>query len=86
MVHANVGTANALTGLINASRGNIPVIFTSGRTPYSETGDREGLRTREVHWPQEMFDQGALAREIVKWDYELKDKAVLETVVDRAIN
>jgi len=86
MVHVNVGTANALTGLINASRGNIPVIFTSGRTPYSETGDREGLRTREVHWPQEMFDQGALAREIVKWDYELKDKAVLETVVDRAIN
>ncbi len=33
-----------------------------------------------------MFDQGALAREMVKWDYELKDKAVLETVVDRALN
>ena len=86
MVHVNVGTANALNGIINASRGNIPVLFSSGRTPYSETGDREGLRTREVHWPQEMFDQGALAREMVKWDYELKDKAVLETVVDRAIN
>jgi len=86
MVHVNVGTANALNGIINASRGNIPVIFSSGRTPYSETGDREGRRTREVHWPQEMFDQGALAREMVKWDYELKDKAVLETVVDRAIN
>lgn len=86
MVHVNVGTANSLNGLINASRGNIPVIFSSGRTPYTETGDKHGKRTREVHWPQEMFDQGALAREMVKWDYELRDKAVLETVVDRAIN
>jgi acetolactate synthase-1/2/3 large subunit len=86
MVHVNVGTANSLNGLINASRGNIPVIFSSGRTPYTETGDRVGLRTREVHWPQEMFDQGALTREMVKWDYELRDQAVLETVVDRALN
>ena len=33
-----------------------------------------------------MFDQGALAREFTKWDYELKNKEVLETVVDRALN
>ncbi len=55
MVHVNVGTANALNGIINASKGNVPVLFSSGRTPYSETGDREGRRTREVHWPQEKF-------------------------------
>ena len=86
MVHVNVGTANSMNGLINASKGKIPVIFTSGRTPYTEYGDRKGMRTREVHWSQEMFDQGALAREFTKWDYELKNKEVLETVVDRAIN
>ena len=28
MVHVNVGTANALCGLINGWRGNIPVLFT----------------------------------------------------------
>jgi len=86
MVHVNVGTANALNGLINAKRGRIPVIFSSGRTPWTEFGDKHGRRTREVHWPQEMFDQASLTREMVKWDYELKDKAVLETVVDRALN
>lgn len=86
MVHVNVGTANAMNGLINAARGRIPVIFSSGRTPYTEYGDRAGMRTREVHWPQEMFDQGALAREFTKWDYELRNKEVLETVVDRALN
>jgi len=86
MVHVNVGTANAMNGLINASRGNIPVIFSSGRTPFTEFGNKPGGRTREVHWPQEMFDQGSLAREFTKWDYELKNKEVLETVVDRAIN
>lgn len=86
MVHVNVGTANSLNGLINASRGNIPVIFSSGRTPYTEFGDKPGMRTREVHWSQEMYDQGSLAREFTKWDYELKNKEVLETVVDRALN
>lgn len=86
MVHVNVGTANSMNRLINASKGKIPVIFSSGRTPYTEYGHREGMRTREVHWSQEMFDQGALAREFTKWDYELKNKEVLETVVDRAIN
>jgi acetolactate synthase-1/2/3 large subunit len=38
MVHVNVGTANAMCGLINSWRGNIPVLFTSGRTPYAEEG------------------------------------------------
>ncbi len=30
MVHVNVGTANAICGLINGWRGNIPVLFTAG--------------------------------------------------------
>ena len=38
MVHVNVGTANALMGLINASRDNVPMLFTSGRTPLTERG------------------------------------------------
>src|SRR5687767_12424582 len=36
MVHVNVGMANAMCGVLNAWRGNLPVVFTSGRTPYSE--------------------------------------------------
>lgn len=38
MVHVNVGTANALCGLINASRENIPMLLAAGRTPWFEKG------------------------------------------------
>lgn len=86
MVHVNVGTANALGGLMNASKGNVPMLFTAGRTPYSEGRGLVGARTGEIHWPQEMRDQGSMVREIVKWDYELPNAQVLETAVDRALN
>src|SRR5690606_1023326 len=33
---------------------------------------------------QESFDQGALVREYVKWDYELRNADQLEAVIDRA--
>ncbi len=38
MVHVNVGMANALMGLLNAARDNVPILFTSGRTPITEEG------------------------------------------------
>jgi acetolactate synthase-1/2/3 large subunit len=65
MVHVNVGTANALMGLINASRDNVPMLFTSGRTPLTERG-LLGSRDLPIHWGQEMFDQGGMLRELVK--------------------
>ena len=85
MVHVNVGTANAICGLINGWRGNMPVFFTAGRTPFSEEGALMGMRSGEIHWPQEMRDQRAMVREFVKWDYELPNGEVLETAVDRAL-
>jgi len=84
MVHVIVGTANALGGIINASRAYVPILFTAGRTPLTE-GGLPGARDRHIHWAQEAFDQGAMVREFVKWDYELKMGAQLETVVDRAL-
>src|SRR4029434_9026245 len=38
-----------------------------------------------IHWAQESFDQAAMVREFVKWDYELRSASHLETVVDRAL-
>lgn len=84
MVHVNVGTANAICGVLNAYRQNIPIIFTSGRTPLYEEGP-DGARSLFIHWGQEMFDQAAMLREAVKWDYELRDARQVETVVDRAV-
>jgi acetolactate synthase-1/2/3 large subunit len=84
MVHVIVGAANATGGLMNAARANVPMLFTAGRNPITEAGFR-GSRNRPIHWAQESFDQGALVREFVKWDYELRNFAQLETVVDRAL-
>ena len=84
MLHTNVGTANAINMLINASRDRIPMLLTSGRTPFTETG-AEGSRSVHIHWAQEMFDQAGMLREMVKWDYEMKRGDQAATVVDRAL-
>jgi acetolactate synthase I/II/III large subunit len=85
MVHVIVGTANALGGIINAARAHAPILVTAGRTPLTEE-KLPGSRNRHIHWAQESFDQGAMVREFVKWDYELRLGGQLETVVDRALS
>lgn len=84
-VHNNVGTANALCGLMNAARDNVPTLLVAGRTPYTESGS---IASREVvvHWAQENFDQAGMVREQVKWDYELKSGQDTTEVIDRALD
>ena len=38
MVHVSVGTANAVCGIYNAARVNVPILFTAGRSPLTEGG------------------------------------------------
>ena len=83
MVHTVPGTANAVGGIVNAARSNVPMLFSAGRTPITE-GDTRGSRDGSIHWAQESFDQAAMVREWVKWDYELRHGADLENLVDRA--
>ena len=85
MMHVGVGTANAINGLINAARTQIPILFAAGRTPLTESGAVFGARNNYIHWAQEHFDQGAMLREFVKWDYELKHPEQVEAAVDRAL-
>ena len=84
MLHTNVGTANAINMLINASRDRVPMLLTSGRTPFTEAGV-EGSRNVHIHWAQEMYDQAGMLREMVKWDYEMKRGDQAASVVDRAM-
>ena len=42
MVHVIVGTANALGGIMNAARSNVPMLFSAGRNP-----DHRGGRPRQ---------------------------------------
>ena len=70
-VHVNVGLANAVMALLNAHSDDVPIFMMSGRNPLTE-GDRMGSRRSPIQYGQEMFDQNALVREAVKWDYELR--------------
>ncbi len=85
MLHVSVGAANAVCGIMNAARANVPILFTAGRTPVFEEGPL-GSRNSEIHWAQEMFDQAGMMRELIKWDYELRDGLQMPEVVDRAIS
>src|SRR5206468_8561703 len=85
MFHVSVGTANAVCGVMNAARDQIPILVTAGRTPLFESGPL-GARDTRIHWAQEMFDQGGMLRELVKWDYELRDACQIEAIVDRALS
>lgn len=84
MVHVSVGAANAVCGVMNARRDEIPMLFIAGRTPLYEKGEF-GARSGQIHWGQEMYDQGGMLRELVKWDYELRGGGNVDDVVDRAL-
>ena len=84
MLHVNVGLANSINALIDASRDRVPLLLTSGRTPITEEGPH-GARSVHIHWAQEMFDQAGMLREFVKWDYEMRRGDQVAEVVDRAL-
>jgi len=84
MVHVSVGTANMACAAMNAARENIAMLLTAGRTPITEAG-MLGSRDGYIHWAQEMYDQAGIVRELVKWDYELRNGEQLDTVLDRAL-
>lgn len=84
-VYSTVGTGNALSGIINASRARVPMLILATRTALSDDGAVAGARDTHVHWSQESFDQGGIVREFVKWDYELRSPRHVDEVVDRAL-
>ncbi len=85
MVHTTVGTANALCGIMNADRGNVPMLLAAGRSPWTESG-HPGSRNIGIHWSQENFDQGQMVRQYTRWDYELRAGQPVNTVVGRALD
>ncbi len=85
MVHVNVGTANTICGVMNAQRDNTPMLLAAGRTPLTEQG-HAGSRDIGIHWAQEQADQGAMLRQNVKWDYELRHGQPINTLVTRALD
>ena len=85
LVHTLPGTANALGGILNAQSSNVPLLLAAGRTPITE-GELRGGKSQHIHWRQESRDQGAIVREFVKWDYELRTNENIATVAQRALS
>jgi acetolactate synthase-1/2/3 large subunit len=83
LVHTLPGTANALGGILNAQSANVPVFLVAGRSPLTE-GELPGGKSQHIHWRQESRDQGAIVREFVKWDYEVRSNRNIATVIARA--
>ncbi|WP_158613696.1 thiamine pyrophosphate-requiring protein [Sulfodiicoccus acidiphilus] len=83
MVHTIPGTANSICGLLNAQSMRIPILLIAGRTPVTESGLR-GSRDQQIHWYQELRDQGELVRQFTKWDFECRLPSQVPHVLERA--
>ncbi|MCO6381519.1 thiamine pyrophosphate-requiring protein [Oceanicola sp. 502str15] len=84
LVHVDVGTTNAATGVHNACRSRLPVLLMAGKAPYTSHGELPGTRDNYVHFIQEPQDQGAIVRPYVKWEYTLQSPVHVGEVVRRA--
>jgi len=84
LLHTTVGSANAVTGVMNARRDQVPILVLAGRTPNTEDGEL-GSRSAHIHWGQEAFDQGSMMRDWLKWDYEFRAGQAIETLIQRAV-
>ncbi len=73
-VHSELGTQQVGGALHNAQWGRVPVVLCA--EPLGPT--------RRVNWRQEPFDQGAMVRNCVKWDHQLKDDEDIREVIQQA--
>jgi len=84
MVHVDAGTGNSAVAAHNICRGRIPLILMAGKAPYTVRGELPGSRDTYVHFIQEPFDQGAIVRNYVKWEWTLPSGIITKEVLRRA--
>jgi acetolactate synthase I/II/III large subunit len=84
LVHVDVGTANASMAMHNLFRSRLPVLLMAGKAPFTSAGELPGSRDNYVHFVQEPYDQGALVRPFVKWEWTLPSGVVAAEALRRA--
>ncbi len=84
LAHVDAGTANSAMALHNLCRARVPTLLMAGRAPFTMRGELAGSRDAHVHFVQEPFDQAALVRPYVKWEYNLHAGVVTKEVLRRA--
>jgi acetolactate synthase-1/2/3 large subunit len=60
------------------------VLLMAGKAPFTTHGELTGTRDNYVHFVQEPFDQGALVRPYVKWEWTLPSGIVVKEALRRA--
>src|SRR5262245_17332357 len=84
LVHVDVGTANTANAMHNLFRSRLPVLLMAGKAPFTTHGELVGTRDNYVHFVQEPYDQGALVRPYMKWEWTLPSGVVAKEAVRRA--
>jgi acetolactate synthase-1/2/3 large subunit len=84
LVHVDAGTSNAAMAMHDACRSRVPVLLMAGKAPYTVRGELPGSRDTYVHFIQEPFDQGAIVRNYVKWEWTLPSGVITKEVLRRA--
>jgi acetolactate synthase-1/2/3 large subunit len=84
VLHVNSGTINAGAAWQEAWNANSGIVVMAGRTPWTTKNELPGSRSFYVHWQQEMYDQAAMIRQHVKWDYEIRTVENASLVVQSA--
>jgi acetolactate synthase-1/2/3 large subunit len=74
-VHSELGTLQIGGALHNAQWGRVPVVFfTEVQEPLERT-----------NWRGEAFDQGAMVRNLVKWDHQIKPGEDIGEIFNKAL-
>ena len=84
LVHVDVGTGNSAVAMHNLFRGRTPVLLMAGRAPFTQRGELTGSRDTYVHFVQEPYDQAAIVRPYVKWEYSLPSGVIAKEALRRA--
>src|SRR5262245_23183136 len=84
LVHVDVGTANTSNAMHNLFRSRLPVLLMAGKAPFTTHGELTGTRDNYVHFVQEPYDQGALVRPYMKWEWTLPSGVVVKETLRRA--
>jgi acetolactate synthase I/II/III large subunit len=75
LVHSELGTLQVGGAITNAQRGRVPVVLCAGVQP----------STRRENWRHEPYDQGAIVRNCVKLDYEVKEGENVADALNRVL-
>ena len=85
LVHHGLGVAQVGGALLNAQRGRAGVLLCTTSVPADLGSSAKERRVSDLSWFHEQFDQASIARDYVKWAYELRSDDSIRDVLRYAL-